>query len=200
LPGADDIAALIQNLSSDNLSIRERAAAELFERGCQLARAATGGWLADKELKDCFVLGHRGFPQITVGIAVDPDEFERVRTANGSPRLANVPPDQDAKEFELHSGGGVRLDILTTRAPDESGAIARYLQRRGAGIQQVEISVNDVDRATEILGPRFGIAPIYPATRAGADGTRVNFFLVPVQSEKVLIELVEESRRNFHPE
>jgi len=35
---------------------------------------------------------------------------------------------------------------------------------------------------------------IYPATRAGADGTRVNFFLIPgPDGKKVLVELVESS-------
>jgi hypothetical protein len=193
LPGGD-IAALIQSLSNENPLIRERAGGELFERGRELARIAVNDWLGQKELKGCFVLGYGGWPQMTVGIAVGPDEFEHVRAANGSPRLANVPPDQDATEFELHFGEGVRLDILTTRAREGSGAVARYLQKHGAGIQQVEISANDVDRATEILQKRFGVTPIYPATRAGADGTRVNFFLVAAgESKKVLIELVESS-------
>jgi hypothetical protein len=49
-----------------------------------------------------------------------------------------------------------------------------------------------VDRATAILRSRFGLAPIYPATRAGADGTRVNFFLAATpDGKKVLIELVQ---------
>jgi hypothetical protein len=52
--------------------------------------------------------------------------------------------------------------------------------------------VKDVGRATEILRERFGQQPIYPQTRAGADGTRVNFFLVAApEGKKVLIELVE---------
>jgi hypothetical protein len=38
------------------------------------------------------------------------------------------------------------------------------------------------------------VAPVYRATRAGADGTRVNFFLVPAQGKKVLIELVEATQ------
>jgi hypothetical protein len=34
---------------------------------------------------------------------------------------------------------------------------------------------------------------VYEATRSGADGTRVNFFLVPAaEGRKVLIELVEK--------
>jgi hypothetical protein len=43
------------------------------------------------------------------------------------------------------------------------------------------------------LRARLGISPVYPATRAGADSTRVNFFLVPVVEKlKALIELVEK--------
>ena len=38
----------------------------------------------------------------------------------------------------------------------------------------------------------FRLTPLYPKTRAGANGTRINFFLVPAPSgKKVLIELVE---------
>jgi hypothetical protein len=128
----------------------------------------------------------------TVGIGVKPETFRRIRAANGSPGLADVPPDQDALEFELHFAPHIALDILTTRDPAGAGAIARYLQKFGEGIQQVEINVTSVDRASEILRTRFALAPIYPATRPGADGTRVNFFLVPgAEGKKVLIELVE---------
>jgi hypothetical protein len=103
-----------------------------------------------------------------------------------------VPPDQDAEEFELHFPDGVSLDILTTSEPGCSGAIARYLSKFGEGVQQVEFQCLDVDRATSILKEKFNVTPIYPATRAGADGTRVNFFLVPSQDAgKVLIEFYE---------
>src|ERR1700676_5003279 len=37
-------------------------------------------------------------PRIIVGVAVNADSFEIIRAANNSPRLADVPPDQDAKE------------------------------------------------------------------------------------------------------
>jgi TerC family integral membrane protein len=131
--------------------------------------------------------------KITVGLAVLPETFEKIRVANGSPPLANVPPDQDALEFELHFEGPFALDILTTKAPGGGGAIARYLEKFGEGIQQVEMDVTDVDRATEILRTRFKLEPIYPATHPGANGTRVNFFLVPVaKGKKMLVELVEQ--------
>jgi hypothetical protein len=63
----------------------------------------------------------------------------------------------------------------------------------------VEIDVTDVDRATEILRTRFQIEPIYPTTRPGANGTRVNFFLVTSwNGTKVLAELVEQSNSISH--
>ena len=87
--------------------------------------------------------------------------------------------------------------ILTTREPGGKGAIARFLEKFGEGIQQIEVYVSDVSRATEILRSRFELEPIYPAARAGAGGTHINFFLAPVlQGKKVLIELVEAEIKN----
>lgn len=144
-------------------------------------------------------------PKLTIGIAVLPETFDKIRVANGSPPLADAPPDQDVLEFEIEFAGlfipTPRLDILTTKAPDGSGAIARFLEKFGEGIQQVEIDVTHVDRATEILRSRFQIEPIYPATRSGANGTRVNFFLVTSwDGTKVLVELVEVPEIASHPD
>jgi hypothetical protein len=138
-------------------------------------------------------------PRLTTGIAVLPVTFEKIRAANGSPPLAGAPADQDALEFELEFPGEVvpqvRLDILTTKAPGAGGAIDRFLLKFGEAIQQVEVDVTDVDRATEILRTRFQVEPVYPATRAGADGTRINFFLIPTwDSKKALVELVEHPK------
>src|SRR5579872_5520441 len=101
-PGSDELAMLISGLSSQDRASRERTAKDLFSRGRHLVRAATTEWLADSKFAATMVLGASQFPLTTVGIAVMPETFERVRAANGSPRLADVPPDQDAKEFELH--------------------------------------------------------------------------------------------------
>jgi hypothetical protein len=131
-------------------------------------------------------------PTVTVGLAVEPETFARVREANGSPQLAEVPPDQDAREFELHFPEGIALDVLTTREPGGQGAIARYLSRFGEGIQQVEYQCADVDNATAILKDNFGISAIYPQTRLGADNSLINFFLLPTNvGGKILIELYE---------
>jgi hypothetical protein len=200
-PGSDELATLINGLSSPDCASRERAAKDLFSRGHHMVRAATAQWLLDPEFTTKLILDASQFPVTTVGIAVTPETFERVRAANGAPRLADVPPDQDAREFELHFAHRIELDILTTREPGGAGAIARYLQKFGEGIQQVELLARNVDAATEILRSHFGVQPIYPVTRAGADGTRVNFFLVSLPEKspeqgKLLVELVEPAIQN----
>ena len=133
---------------------------------------------------------------LTVGLAVQPATFETIRARFGQPQLAEVPPDQDVVEFELSFAHGVRLDVMTPRTPEAGGPIAKFLARLGEGIQQVECDVRDVLRASEILQQRFRLEPVYPRIRAGANQTRVNFFLVPIpENRKLLIELVESPKR-----
>jgi hypothetical protein len=182
------LAAAIANLCSSDPSVRLAAAAEIYRSGRAPADQAVASWWRNPELSA--LLGSD--PLITVGLAVERLMFARIHNANGEPPLAHVPPDQDAEEFELHFPDSISLDVLTTRGPGGPGAIARYLAKFGEGIQQVEFHCTDVDRATAILKESFGVVPVYPQTRAGADGTRVNFFLVPaLGAGKVLIELFE---------
>ncbi len=183
------LAQSIADLSSADATKRLAAAGEIYRLGRATAGSAISDWWAESELSG-LLLGPT--PAITVGLAVQRDTFGRIRIANGTPRLADVPPDQDAEEFELHFTEDISLDILTTREPGGSGAIAKYLAKFGEGLQQVEYRCGDVDRATQILKDKFGVDPVYPATRHGADGTRVTFFLVASpDGGKVLIELYE---------
>jgi methylmalonyl-CoA/ethylmalonyl-CoA epimerase len=178
-----DIAAWVQQLSAPRFITRYAAAAGIYNHGMALLMSA------EAKLGTLEFASH---PDV-VGVAVTPTNFDRIRTANESPPLATVPPDQDAIEFELNLGEDFPLDILTTKDLNGQGAIARFLRKSGEGIQQIERYVRDVDQATDVLRRGFGTEPIYPTTRAGANGTRVNFFLVPTeQSGKVLIELVEQ--------
>jgi len=187
------LAQSIADLSSADESKKLAAAGEIYRLGRATAGSAVAGWWAESELSAAL---HGPNPSITVGVAVHRDTFGRIRIANGTPRLADVPPDQDAEEFELDFTGGISLDILTTREPGGSGAIAKYLAKFGEGIQQVEYRCTNVDHAMQILKDKFKIASVYPATRAGADGTRVNFFLVASpDGGKVLIELYEMPSR-----
>lgn len=195
---------------------RYRAAYELYELGTGRALPVLNLWRAEPEFACLISRKRRSLPVVslelepntdaysafaTVGVAVMPETFDRLRGVF-SRKLSDVPPDQDAKEFELNfeargkntgkTSTAVRLDILTARDARGDGAIARFLAKFGEGIQQVELDVIDVDRATQVLEEKFGQKAIYPATRPGADGTRVNFFLATGADEKrILIELVE---------
>ncbi|MGA8104093.1 MAG: hypothetical protein WB869_18180 [Candidatus Acidiferrales bacterium] len=212
-----DIPKYIAQLSDADAQLRLRAARDIFDWGRRLSDPILGKWLVDGELAGLLVrvegeatatasgpnaaagdLAPRTpapWCATTVGIAVQPWTFEKIREANGAPPLAQVPPDQDATEFELEFPGHVRIDVLTTRTSGGGGPIARYLEKFGEGIQQVEFDVRDVDAASAMLRRSFGLEPIYPATRAGANGTRVNFFLLTgSDGRKILIELVGKAR------
>lgn len=179
----------VENMSSSDPEVRVASATEIHRIGRGLADHAVYPWWSDQELST--LLGGSN-PFVTVGLAVTRARFEKIREASGLPRLAEVPPDQDAQEFELHLPGGLSLDVLTSRDPAGDGAIAKFLQKFGEGIQQVEFRCSDVDRATQILQEKFSLNPLFPATRPGAEGARVNFFLVSAPgANKVLIELYE---------
>lgn len=199
-----DLAEWTCRLADSEPQKRSAAAAQLHLAGTALCFSATREWFKNAEFCELvrpFFVDAGGEPKLgnipfSVGIAVQPENFERIRAANGSPRLAEVPPDQDAIEFGFRWREHEEFDILTTRDPGGSGAIARYLEKFGEGIQQIEVNVTSVDRATEILRTRFGLTPVYPRTRAGANGTRVNFFLTPAEEgRRVLIELVEAASK-----
>ncbi|MGH9815077.1 MAG: hypothetical protein ACRD6I_03270 [Candidatus Acidiferrales bacterium] len=195
-----EITAFIAQLADAGQSARHAAAVELYRRGADQAQAALRGWAADADLRRLV----SGPP--TVGIAVQPARFKEIRAAWDAPPLADVPAEEDAREFELQvefDGALALLDILSARdAADpacqgERGAIARFLQKHGEGIQQVEFPCKDVAQASEILRSRFHLEPVYPEPRPGASGTRVNFFLVPAPGGgKVLVELFERAPRS----
>lgn len=192
------ISELVAGLASADSSARERAAAELYRQGGELGRTAIEPWVRDADVARLLGTERQEnfttFARLsaTVGIAVHPANFALIRAQNGAPRLANVPPGHDALEFELKFEEGIHLDILTTTAPGGHRAIARYLEKFGEGIQQIEYPTSDVTRAAELIRERFAQQPVYPETQPGADNTRVNFFLVKTpDGRKILIELVE---------
>jgi hypothetical protein len=197
---SDHICGWIEGLADADPRRRSESGLRLYLEGVNLFMPLLTKWVDDLSFREVTLPYSRiadeqkknGPSTIIVGIAADPELYEKIYVANGSPHLANVPPDQDAREFELEMDDGVKLDVLTTREPGGDGAIARYLKKFGSGIQQIELYVRNVDRATEILKSNFGVRPIYPSTRPGADGTRVNFFLATTpDAKKLLVEFVE---------
>jgi hypothetical protein len=203
MPATDSaqISTWIEGLSDSDAHRREESGLRIYLAGVNLFMPLLTRWIDDLSFREMTLpfsriaeeQGKNGPSTIIIGIAVNPETFEKIRIANDAQHLAEVPPDQDAREFELEMAAvTVKIDVLTTRDPAGGGAIARYLEKFGAGIQQTELYVRDVDRATEILKSNFGLQPIYAVTRDGADGTRVNFFLATTpDAKKLLVELVE---------
>src|SRR5205823_2340877 len=91
--------------------VRAHDPVAVYRLGRATAGIAVSAWWGDEEL---LALLQGPKPAITVGLAVQRETFNRIRIANGTPRLADVPPDQDAEEFELHFPSETSLDILTT--------------------------------------------------------------------------------------
>ena len=185
--------SLINDLCSEDELARIVAAEEIRSEGSAAALRIVNAWSQHRELAALLPDPER---HVTVGLAVHPATFHKIHAAAGEPELASVPPDQDAMEFELSFDNGVLLDILTSKDPAGSGAIARYLHKFGEGVQQVEFLCKDVDLLTELLKSHFALTPVYPATRAGANQTRINFFLVSEAGksgrEKILLEIFEK--------
>jgi methylmalonyl-CoA/ethylmalonyl-CoA epimerase len=71
----------------------------------------------------------------------------------------------------------------------ESSTIAKFLERRGPGLQQVAYTVADIERASAALRER-GVRLLYENPRRGTAGSRVNF-VHPKDAGGVLVELVE---------
>jgi methylmalonyl-CoA/ethylmalonyl-CoA epimerase len=103
---------------------------------------------------------------------------------------------------EVNDDQGIREAMLSVRgapvgsaqvqlmAPiDESSAIAKFLDKRGPGIQQLAYRVSDLDALTKRLRDQ-GIRLVYEAPRRGTADSRINF-IHPKDAGGVLIELVE---------
>jgi methylmalonyl-CoA/ethylmalonyl-CoA epimerase len=86
--------------------------------------------------------------------------------------------------------GGTMLQLLAPAGPDST--IARFLDRRGPGIQQLAYTVDDVAEAGRLLRER-GLRLVYDEPRRGTAGSRVNF-VHPADAGGVLVELVEPAR------
>jgi len=103
---------------------------------------------------------------------------------------------------EVNNDQGIREAMLTVRgapvggtqvqlmAPiDDSSTIAKFLDKRGPGLQQFAYRVSDLDALTERLREQ-GVRLIYDAPRRGTANSRINF-IHPKDGGGVLIELVE---------
>ena len=83
--------------------------------------------------------------------------------------------------------GGAQVQLM---APlDETSPIAKFLDKRGPGIQQLAYRVSDLDALSERLREK-GVQLLYEVPRRGTADSRINF-IHPRDTGGVLIELVE---------
>jgi methylmalonyl-CoA/ethylmalonyl-CoA epimerase len=83
--------------------------------------------------------------------------------------------------------GESEVELLESTAPD--GPIARYIEKRGEGIQHVAFQVENIEEALAELKEK-GIQLIDQTPRKGAGGAKIAF-LHPKATAGVLVELCE---------
>lgn len=80
-------------------------------------------------------------------------------------------------------------EIELLESTSEDGPVAKYIEKRGEGIQHVAFRVENIDQALVELKEK-GIALIDQTPRIGAGGARIAF-LHPKATSGVLVELCE---------
>ena len=85
--------------------------------------------------------------------------------------------------------GDSEVELLESTAPD--GPVAKYIEKRGQGIQHVAFRVDNLDAALAELKAR-DVPLIDQTPRPGAGGARVAF-LHPKAANGVLVELCERN-------
>ncbi len=83
--------------------------------------------------------------------------------------------------------GESEVELLESTAPD--GPVAKYIEKRGQGIQHVAFRVENIEAALDELKAK-GIRLIDEKPRMGAGGAKIAF-LHPKATNGVLVELCE---------
>ncbi|HEX3791249.1 MAG TPA: methylmalonyl-CoA epimerase [Pseudonocardiaceae bacterium] len=99
--------------------------------------------------------------------------------------------EQGVREAMLHAPGdaatSTAIQLLAPLRPDST--IGKFLDTRGAGLQQLACRVTDIEAVSAALRER-GLRLLYPEPRHGTANSRVNF-VHPKDAGGVLVELVE---------
>ncbi len=126
-----------------------------------------------------------------VGVAVaDLDEAIAFYRDTFGMQTVHVETNEDQGVREAMVAVGDSGSCIQLLAPlDESSTIAKFLERRGPGMQQLAYRVTDVEAAAAVLRDR-GLRVLYDVAKGGTAGSLVNF-VHPADTGGVLIELVE---------
>ena len=111
----------------------------------------------------------------TVGFTQDDDEINEDQGVNirffSSPAGSSLP----------------RIELLEPRG--KNSPIGRFIERRGEGIQQLAVEVDDIDSMISLL-KQMGCRMINEEAVRGASGSRIAF-VHPSSTGGVLVELVQ---------
>jgi len=83
--------------------------------------------------------------------------------------------------------GDSEIELLESTAPD--GAIAKYIEKRGEGIQHVALRVTNIEEALRELKEK-GVRLIDETPRKGAGGAKIAF-IHPKETYGMMLELCE---------
>ena len=123
-------------------------------------------------------------PDLDEAIAFYRDTFGFVATH------IEVNEEQGVREAMLHAPGDdshTAIQLLAPSSPDST--IAKFLDRKGPGLQQLALRVADIETASDTLRAK-GLRLLYPQAKTGTAGSKVNF-VHPKDAGGVLVELVE---------
>ncbi|HET9499627.1 MAG TPA: methylmalonyl-CoA epimerase [Marmoricola sp.] len=134
-----------------------------------------------------------------VGVAVpDLDEAKRLYTETLGMSVAHEETNEEQGVREamvrVSTAEDPAAPMIQLLAPlDDTSTIAKFLDRSGAGLQQLAYRVTDVEEVAQVLRSR-GVRLLYDVAKRGTSDSRVNF-IHPKDAGGVLVELVQPADR-----
>lgn len=124
-----------------------------------------------------------------IGVAVKSiEESSKVYTELLGLQLQGIEKVQEQKvKVAFIPVGESEFELL--EATDPESAVAKFIEKRGEGIQHIALRVDDIEKALEELKQK-GVRLIDEKPRYGAGGARIAF-IHPKATNGILIELCE---------
>ena len=107
-----------------------------------------------------------------------------------SQSVDKISEDQGVKIRYLQGTGNTRIELLEPLSKETT--VGRFIERRGPGVQQIAIDVDDIESMISDLID-IGVRMVSEEPLIGSDGHRIAF-VHPSSAGGVLIELVESSK------
>ncbi len=96
--------------------------------------------------------------------------------------------DEQKVKIAFLLAGETRIELL--EPTDKEGPVARFIEKRGEGVQHLAFTVADIEAALQKVKDN-GIAVVDEKPRIGAEGFKIAF-LHPKSTNNVLVELCEK--------